>query len=57
LDNDSPANRAIVHQYSVSATPTVMLFCNGQPQGKFSGAFNNSDFNEGRILSLLQPYL
>jgi len=57
LDNDSPANHSIVHQYSVSATPTVMLFYNGQPQGRFSGAFNNSDFNEGRILSLLQPYL
>jgi thioredoxin 1 len=57
LDNDSPANRSIVHQYSVSATPTVMLFYNGQPQGRFCGAFNNSDFNEGRILSLLQPDL
>lgn len=57
LDNDSPANRTIVHQYSVSATPTVMLFYDGKAQGRFSGAFNNSDFNEGRILSLLQPYL
>lgn len=57
LDHDSPANRSIVRQYSVSATPTVMLFYNGKAQGRFSGAFNNSDFNEGRILSLLQPYL
>jgi thioredoxin 1 len=57
LDNDSPVNRSIVHQYSVFATPTVMLFVNGKPEGRYSGAFNSPDFNEGRILSLLQPYL
>ncbi|HKW30016.1 MAG TPA: thioredoxin family protein [Verrucomicrobiae bacterium] len=57
LDHDSPANYSVVHQYSVSATPTVILFYNGKPQGQFSGAFSSSDFNEGRILSLLQPYL
>jgi thioredoxin 1 len=57
FDHDSPANRSIVNQYSVSATPTVMCFFNGKPQGSFSGAFNNSDLNEGRILSLLQPCL
>jgi thioredoxin 1 len=57
FDNDNPANHPIVHQYSASATPTVMLFVNGQPQGRFSGAFDSSDFNEGRILQLLQPYL
>jgi thioredoxin len=57
FDNDSPANRSTVHQYSVSATPTVMLFYNGKAQGRFSGAYSSSDFNEGRILALLQPYL
>jgi thioredoxin 1 len=57
VDHDNPANHSIVHQYSVSATPTVMLFVNGKPQGRFSGAFGSSDFNEGRILMLLQPYL
>ena len=57
MDHDSSANHSIVHQYSVSATPTVILFYNGQPHGRFSGAFSSSDFNEGRILSLLQPYL
>lgn len=56
-DHDSPANYPLARQYSVSATPTVMLFVNGQPQGRYSGAFENSDFNEGRILLLLQPYL
>ncbi|HUA38372.1 MAG TPA: thioredoxin family protein [Candidatus Sulfopaludibacter sp.] len=56
FDNDSPANRALVRQYSSGATPTVICFFQGKPQGSFSGAFNVSDFNEGRILSLLQPY-
>jgi thioredoxin 1 len=55
FDHDSPANRSIIKQYSVSATPTVICFANGKPQGRFSGAFSSSDFNEGRILLLLQP--
>jgi hypothetical protein len=33
-----------------------MLFFNGKPQGRFVGAFSSIDFNEGRILLLLQPY-
>jgi thioredoxin 1 len=56
LDNDRPANRSLVHQYTTGATPTVICFYQGKPQGSFTGAFNSGDFNEGRILSLLQPY-
>ena len=57
FDNDSPVNRSIVYQYSAVATPTVICFFQGKPRGRFTGAFSSSDFNEGRILSLLQPYL
>ena len=56
MDNDSPANHLIVHQYSGGATPTVICFFQGKPQGRFTGAFNSAEFNEGRILLLLQPY-
>lgn len=56
LNNDSPANRSLVHQYTTGATPTVICFFQGKPQGRFTGAFSSRDFNEGRILSLLQPY-
>jgi thioredoxin len=56
FDNDSPANRSLVHQFSAGVTPTVICFYQGKPRGKFSGAFSSIDFNEGRILSLLQPY-
>ena len=56
FDNDSPVNDALVHQYSARATPTVICFFQGQPQGRFTGAFDSPDFNEGRILSLLQPF-
>ena len=57
FDNDRPGNRSIVHQYSALATPTVICFFQGKPQGRFTGAFTSSDFNEGHILLLLQPYL
>lgn len=57
FDHANPANASIVSQYHVTATPTVILFFNGQPQGKFAGAFDISMLNEGRILKLLQPYL
>jgi thioredoxin 1 len=56
FDNNSPANHSIVNQYFASATPTVMLFYMGKPQGRFSGAFSSSDLNEGHILWLLQSY-
>jgi thioredoxin 1 len=57
FDNDNPANRSIVHQYSALATPTVICFFQGKPRGRFTGAYSSSDFNEGHILLLLQPYL
>ena len=56
FDNDNPANRSLVHEYTTGATPTVICFFQGKPQGSFTGAFSSSDFNEGRILSLLQLY-
>jgi thioredoxin 1 len=56
IDNDNPGNDSIVRQYSARATPTVICFYQGEPQGRFTGAFNSADLNEGRILSLLQPY-
>ncbi len=56
FDNDSPANLSIVNQYSARTTPTVICFFQGKPQGRFTGAFGSPDLNEGRILSLLQPY-
>lgn len=56
LDHANPANFPITGQYHVTATPTVMLFVNGQPQGRYSGAYDNSDLAEGQILRLLQPY-
>jgi hypothetical protein len=56
FDNDSPANCSLVHEYTTGATPTVICFSQGKPQGSFTGAFSSSDLNEGRILSLLQPY-
>jgi thioredoxin 1 len=56
FDNDRTANHSVVNQYFATATPTVILFFMGKPQGRFSGAFSSSDFNEGHILWLLQPY-
>jgi thioredoxin 1 len=56
IDNDNPGNASIVRQYSARATPTVICFYQGEPQGRFTGAFSSADLNEGRILTLLQQF-